>query len=295
MTVIGSNISWTHSTWNLAIGCTKVSAGCDHCYAEELVNRSGTFKQRFDQVVLKLDRLSHVRKFRPLVDPETTRLMPHMVFVNSMSDFWHSDIPDETIGQILDVMEQHPETIFQILTKRPVRARKLLADRYRGKGIPPHIWIGVSAEDNRVAGRLNIMRRLREQVGSGTFFVSVEPIVGPTDKLDLTGIAWTITGGESGPRARKMEKPWLMAAIDQAQRQGSALWHKQNGTTQSHPNLDQVPGRIKRPGDQFRWLRENGWEVLAAEKGGATVDKQTYRALPDAFETVRSTLGDLLR
>jgi len=294
MTVIGTGISWTNSTWGLAVGCHKVSAGCDHCYAEGLVNRLSSFGQRFDEVKLKLDRLDHVRKFRPIVGPDG--LLPHMVFVNSMSDFWHDAIPEDAIARILDVMEAHPFVVFQILTKRPIRARRLLTARYGGKGIPPHIWIGVSTEDNRVAARLNVMRSVRERCGGGTFFVSVEPIVGPTNELDFTGMDWVITGGESGPGARRMERAWLTDALDRAQRAGAAIWHKQSGTIASHPDIDKVPDRITKPADKFRWLRENGWEWLPQEKGGATVYRMTYRNLPRAYYQIKEVMNaNLLR
>ena len=160
MTVIGSGISWTNSTWNLSVGCDKVSAGCDHCYAEELVGRLGSFGHAFNDVRLHPDRLAHVTRFKPLKDG-AGGMKPHMVFVNSMSDFWHDAIPDAFVDQALNTMERHPTTIFQILTKRPIRARRLLTARYGGRGIPPHIWIGVSVEDNRVHKRLDIMRSIK--------------------------------------------------------------------------------------------------------------------------------------
>jgi len=292
MTVIGTGISWTNSTWNLAIGCHKVSAGCDHCYAEDMVSRLPSFGQAFNEVRLKLDRLDHVRKFRPLVAEDG--LLPHMVFVNSMSDFWHDAIPDDAVARILDVMEAHPFIVFQVLTKRPIRARRVLTARYRDKGIPSHIWIGVSAEDNRVAARLNIVRTIKDRCGDGTFFVSVEPIVGPTDALDFSGFDWVITGGESGPGARRMERRWLIDAVDRARRADAAVWHKQSGTVASHPNIDRVPSQIERQADQFRWLRHNGWELLPQEKGGATIDQQIYRDLPRVYHALKERMNDNL-
>jgi protein gp37 len=288
MTNVGTGISWTNSTWNLAVGCDPVSAGCDHCYAEELVNRIPSFGQRFSEVRLKLDRLPHVHKFKPM--PSADGPLPHLVFVNSMSDFWHDAIPEAAIHRILDVMEANPTVIFQILTKRPIRARRMLTERYGGKGIPVHIWTGVSAEDNRVRKRLDIMRTIKDRTGGGTFFVSVEPIVGPTDLLDFDGMDWIITGGESGPKARVMERAWLMDAVTNALRHDIPLYHKQSGKVASHPNIDRVPAGLTEPAKQFRWLRDYGWEILPQEKGGATIDKHTYRALAQAFETTRALL-----
>ena len=293
MTVIGTGISWTNSTWGLATGCDKVSAGCDHCYAEELVTRMGNFGHTFDQVKLHMERLPHVRRFKPLPDGEGG-FNPHMVFVNSMGDFWHDAISDQVVHQILDVMEANTHVVFQILTKRPIRARRLLTARYGGTGIPQHIWIGVSAEDNRVAKRLAIMRTVKQRCGGGVFFVSVEPIVGPTDQLDFADMDWIITGGESGPKARTMDRPWLLAAIDTATRHGLAIWHKQSGTVRSHPNIDKVPQRFTKPADQFRWLRDNGWEVLPQEKGGATADRMTWRHLPPAYDAIKQSMAGLL-
>jgi protein gp37 len=289
LTVIGTTISWTNSTWGLAIGCHKVSAGCDHCYAETLVNRLPTFKQRFDEVRLRLERLKDVRKFRPIPDGEGG-VSPHMVFVNSLSDFWHDAIPDAVVFQILDVMEAHPSVIFQILTKRPIRARKLLVQRYGGKGIPSHIWMGVTVEDNQVAKRLDIWRSIKDRTGHGTFFVSCEPIIGPTDALDFDGMDWVILGGESGPGARLMKQEWLAWGIIDARRAGASIWLKQHGTIASHPNLHRAPTHLGM-GAKFRWLVENGWEELPEEKGGATIDKKTYRELPQAFHTLKATMN----
>lgn len=287
LTVIGTNISWTNSTWGLATGCTKVSAGCDNCYAETLVNRLPTFNQRFDEVRLRLERLKDVRRFKPI--PVAGELLPHMVFVNSLSDFWHDDIPDDVIFRILDVMEEHPKVIFQILTKRPVRARKLLTQRYAGCGIPPHIWMGVTVEDNQVAKRLDIWRTILERTGGGTFFVSVEPLIGPAG-LDFTGMDWVITGGESGGGARVMQAAWLETAIYNAKVAGAALWHKQNGQIRSHPNLACAPAHLGLTA-RFQWLIEHGWETLPKEKGGATINKRNYRELPGAFHTLKDALN----
>ena len=257
------------------------------------INRGHVFKNPFEKVSLHLDRLAQLRRFGPVAESSTS-VRPRLLFVNSMSDFWHEQVPDEAIHQALDAFEKYPTTVFQILTKRPVRARKLLTDRYGNSGIPPQMWFGVSVEDNRVAGRLNIMRRLKEQTGGNmTLFASVEPIVGPTDQIDFTGLDWVITGGESGPGARLMQREWLLPAIERARLAGARIWHKQSGTKQSHPNLSESPAHWKIT-ERFQWLIDHGWEHLPQEKGGATVDRATYRELPLSFHQLKAKLSDTL-
>jgi protein gp37 len=309
---MNSGISWCSGTLNAWVGCTKVSPGCDNCYAETLVSRFANLKadgpgetpaQRaaatraktwrpFNEVVLHLDRLPQIAKMRPHVEADGRR-KPYLCFVNSMSDFWHDDVPETAIHAALDAFEGAPETVFQILTKRPIRARKLLVDRYSNSGIPANIWIGVSAEDNRVAARLNVMRSIKERTGGGgTLFVSVEPIVGPTDELDFEGMDWIITGGESGPRARVMERGWLMEAVNSARKKEIALWHKQSGQIKSHPNLDRAPATLG-VNARFQWLIDNGWERLGhIEKGGATIDRSVYRLFPPHYHELTKQLND---
>ncbi len=281
MTVLKSKISWCTGTLNAWVGCDAVSRGCDHCFAKSQVERFGG---DFGKVVLHPNRLQDIKKMRPQKNADGT-LSPYLCFVNSMSDFWHSAVADETLHHVLDLFEEHPQTIFQILTKRPARMRLLLADRYAGRGIPAHIWIGVSVEDNDVAPRINFLRRLQDQVGTVTSFVSAEPIVGPMDRVDFSGIDWVILGGESGPGARKMERDWLMQAVDLAEGYGAALWLKQHGTLRSHPNLADVPDVIAKrgPARVMGWLVDTGLELLPEEKGGATLDRQVWRDMPGPF------------
>src|ERR1700730_14462537 len=160
MTVLNSGISWCTGTLNLTVGCTKVSAACDHCYAETLVNRGLHGNRDFSVLRYFPQRLADLRKFAPARNAEG-EIEPKMVFVNSLSDFWHDQIPDDFIHAALDRFEEHPQVIMQILTKRPVRMRKMISDRYGNRGVPANFWLGVSAEDNRVKGRLNILRRLK--------------------------------------------------------------------------------------------------------------------------------------
>jgi protein gp37 len=308
MVTLNSGISWCSGTLNAWVGCHKVSGGCENCYAETLVSRFNSMgkgpgespAQRaattraktmapFNQVTLHLDRLSAIRKMRPHIDADGKRT-PYLCFVNSMSDFWHDDVPDFAINTALDRFEEAPDTVFQILTKRPIRARKVLTARYGKSGLPANFWIGVSVEDNTVAARLNIMRSIRGRCGDGTFFVSVEPIIGPTDAINLDGIDWVITGGESGPRARTMERAWLMGAVNTALRQNIPLWHKQSGQPRSHPNWDRSPATLN-TAQRFKWLIDHGWERLPEEKGGATIDKSTYRQFPQHYHDLTRRLN----
>ena len=290
MTVIGTGISWTNSTWNWAVGCNKISAGCDNCYASALVHRmQHNFGHKFEDVRVHPNRLQHVNKFKPITGADGLRA-PHLVFTNSMSDWAHEKIPTEFVHQTFDVMEQNPGVIFQMLTKRPVRARQLLVGRYGNSGIPANMWIGTTVESNDVAGRADILRSIQDRTGPMTAFLSVEPIVGPTDKIDFTGLSWIITGGESGSGARLMQREWLMPAIEQAKTRGIALWHKQSGQPKSHPNWRQVPpGLLVRDGMQ--WLVDHQLELLAFEKGGATVDGKTYRELPPHFHQLKASMN----
>ncbi len=169
----------------------------------------------------------------------------------------------------------------------------MLTERYGNSDVPANMWIGFSVEDNRVAARLNVLRSIKERTGGGmTAFVSVEPIVGPTDQIDFTGIDWVIIGGESGPNARVMQREWLLPAIENAQKAGARIWLKQHGTMHSHPNLSEAPGQ--KITERFKWLVEHGWEVLPDEKGGATVDRATYRDLPLSYDQLKARMNDTL-
>ena len=292
MTVIGSAISWTNSTWNWATGCTKVSDGCLNCYASAIVsNPRFNFTHKFEEVTLHENRLAHTSKFRPLVTGDGTRTPP-LVFTNSMSDAWHEQIPDAFIHKVLDKMEETPLVQYQVLTKRPIRARKILVDRYGNSGVPANFWIGVSCEDNRVAARLNILRSIKERTGGTmTAFVSVEPIIGPTDALDFSGIDWAIFGGESGGGARVMQPEWLLTGIEHAKAAGAAIWLKQHGQMRSNPLLHHAPPGLGLT-EKFKWLIANGLEVLPHEKGGATLeDKVTWREFPAQYHAAKAALN----
>ena len=292
MTVLESNISWCTGTLNLTVGCSSCSAGCNTCYARTLVN--GRMRGDFDgTMVFHEKRLADIRKFKPALNPSTGLVEPKMIFVNSLSDFWHEKIPDDFIHRCLDRFEQHDDTIFQILTKRPVRARKILSARYGNRGIPRHFWIGTSVEDNQVAARMNVMRRLKDQVGEFTLFVSVEPLIGPVDDVDFTGADWVLIGGESGKGARECREEWFAQAFDGARAFGAAVHGKQWGKPENNPYARQIKAEKPELGivQAFKWAVQMGLELAPEEKGGATFRGKLWHEKPKAFAELVAKLN----
>jgi three-Cys-motif partner protein len=214
-----SAIEWTDATWNPVTGCTKVSPGCAHCYAERFAERFRGLKghpyaQGFD-LRLWPERLSHPLQWRH----------PRRIFVNSMSDLFHHDIPQPFLSRVFQVMETADWHIFQVLTKRSSLMRDFVNARYQGASAPAHIWLGVSIEDRAALTRL----RHLQQTAAAVRFISAEPLLGPLGVLDLTGIHWVIVGGESGPDCRHMEADWARAIRDQCLEAGVAFFFKQWG------------------------------------------------------------------
>jgi protein gp37 len=210
-----SHIEWTDASWNPVTGCSKVSPGCAHCYAETFAERfrgvSGhPYEQGFDL------RLWPERLDLPLRWKE-----PRRIFVNSMSDVFHESIPDEYVRRIFDVMVKAHWHQFQVLTKRHERLVALAPDL----PWPSNVWVGVSVENARYVHRVDSLR----QVPAAVRFISAEPLLGPLVGLDLTGIDWLIVGGESGYRHRPMKREWVEAMRDQCRRDGVAFFFKQWG------------------------------------------------------------------
>lgn len=212
---VSSSIEWTDSTWNPATGCDRVGPGCDHCYALTFAERfrgvkGHPYEQGFDL------KLWPERLYLPF-----TWKKPRKIFVNSMSDLFHKDIPDEFIRQVFDVMARADWHIFQILTKRSSRLASL------GQTLPwrPHMWAGVSIELDSMVSRADHLRRVPAHVR----FISAEPLLGPLDSLSLEGIHWLITGGESGHGARRCDPQWVRNLRDRCRESGVAFFHKQWG------------------------------------------------------------------
>jgi protein gp37 len=218
---ITTQIEWTDATWNPVTGCSKVTRGCDFCYAERFSERfrgvpGHPFENGFD-LTLRSDRLR-----QPLSWRESRR-----IFVNSMSDLFHKEVPNSFIDSVFDTMEKANWHTFQVLTKRSSLMVKYLHGRYGGSLAPPHIWLGVSVEDAKNAIRLKHLQVAQASIK----FVSFEPLLGPVGAIDLTGIDWAIVGGESGPRARPMAEEWAIEIRDQCRAAKVAFFFKQWGGT----------------------------------------------------------------
>jgi protein gp37 len=226
-------IEWTDATWNPITGCAKISAGCDHCYAERFSERfRGTpghpFENGFD-LTLRPERLRQPLGWRN----------PRMIFVNSMSDLFHKEIPNSFIGSVFDTMERAHWHTFQILTKRSSLMRNFLRRRYGQNRGPSHMWFGVSVEDGSKRSRI----RHLQDAPAGVRFLSIEPLIGSVGTLDLTGIDWVIVGGESGPGARPMEREWVREVRDQCRTAKVAFFFKQWGGLRPKSGGRKLDGR----------------------------------------------------
>jgi protein gp37 len=210
-----SSIEWTEMTWNPTTGCNKVSAGCKYCYAEVMTRR------------LQAMRIEKYQDgFELRLHEETLRLpyewkRPKVVFVNSMSDLFHKDVPLSFIRRVFDVMNNTPRHTYQVLTKRAERLYEL----HDKLNWTTNIWMGVSVENEKVKGRIDFLRGTNAKVK----FLSCEPLIGPLENLNLEKIHWAIVGGESGRKARPMKEWWVWDIRQQCAEQGVAFFFKQWG------------------------------------------------------------------
>jgi len=214
-----TTIEWTDATWNPVTGCTKITAGCDNCYAERFSERfrgvlGHPFENGFD-LTLRPTRLKQPLEWR----------RPRMIFVNSMSDLFHKQVSTEFIDQVFDTMEEADWHVFQVLTKRSSIMRDYLKRRYDGRLAPPHIWLGVSVED----GKNSVRIRHLQQAPAAVRFLSIEPLIDAMGKMNLDGIHWVIAGGESGPNARPVHVDWVREVRDQCRKSGVSFFFKQWG------------------------------------------------------------------
>jgi protein gp37 len=243
---LNSHIEWTDATWNPVRGCTKISPGCKHCYAETFAERfrgvkGHPYEQGFDLRLVP----------EKLTEPFLWR-SPKLVFVNSMSDLFHEGVPDEYIEMVCRVMATANWHTFQVLTKRSERLRDLLCGRLRFAAEQTHIWWGVSVEDRKYGlPRIGHLQAAPARVR----FLSVEPLLEHVGRFDLSGISWTIVGGESGPGARPMREEWVVSIRDLCAsarvpfffKQWGGIRKKRNGRLLLGQTYDEYPARVAAP------------------------------------------------
>jgi len=226
---LNSHIEWTETTWNPITGCTKLSAGCRHCYAERIAKR--------------LQKAGHARYERgfeltlheDLLDAPLRWRRPRMVFVNSMGDLFHEDVPVEYVRRVFTTMEGARWHVFQVLTKRADR----LAELAPTLPWPENVWMGTTVERDDYSWRIGRLRDVPARVR----FLSLEPLLGPLPALDLRGIHWVIVGGESGPNARPIRAEWVKDIKGQCEAAGVAFFFKQWGGLHKKANGRQLDGR----------------------------------------------------
>ncbi len=212
-----STIEWTESTWNPVTGCTKISPGCKHCYAERMARR-----------LQAMGQANYTNGFNLTLQPHMLELplgwkKPQTIFVNSMSDLFHKDVPYQYIEEVFRIMRQAHWHRFQVLTKRPGRLVRLSSKL----DWAPNIWMGVSVETERYRPRIDDLRATDARIK----FLSLEPLLGPLPDLNLAGMDWVIVGGESGPKARPMDKAWVTSLRDQCHQAKVPFFFKQWGGT----------------------------------------------------------------
>lgn len=211
-----SKIEWTDKTWNPITGCSKKSTGCLHCYAEVMTRRLKAMGQK------KYTNGFAVTIHEDSLKEPLTWKGTHNIFVCSMSDIFHEEVPFEFVDKMLNIIKQTPQHRYQILTKRAER----MAEYFTSRSIPNNVWLGVTVEAQSSRFRINCLRDLSASVK----FLSCEPLVEDLGELDLTGIDWVIVGGESGPKARPMQEAWALNIRRQVEEQGARFFFKQWGT-----------------------------------------------------------------
>lgn len=210
-----SRIEWTESTWNPVTGCNKISPGCKHCYAERMAKR-----------LKAMGQVNYANGFALTLQPQMLELplrwrKPQTVFVNSMSDLFHKDVPPSYIKSVFEVMREAHWHRFQVLTKRAERLAEIASDI----DWPSNVWMGVSVEHEKYVSRIDQLR----SCGAHVRFLSLEPLLGPLPNMNLAEIHWVIVGGESGPRARPMDPEWALDIRDQCRTQNVPFFFKQWG------------------------------------------------------------------
>lgn len=227
-----SHIEWTEMTWNPVTGCDKVSEGCRYCYAESFARR-----------LQAMGNVKYSNGFELTLHPDVLQepfrwKKPRVVFVNSMSDLFHKDVPVDYIHDVFEVMRQNPQHVFQVLTKRADVLRYY--DSEDQLFWPHNVWMGVSVENARNMGRIDLLRQTRAKVK----FLSCEPLLGPLSSMNLDGIDWVIVGGESGRRARTVDPEWVQEIREQCLAANVPFFFKQWGGTSKKKSGRMLDGRV---------------------------------------------------
>jgi protein gp37 len=235
-----SSIEWTDATWNPVAGCDILSPGCTNCYAMRMAARLEAMGQQKYAGLTKKTSRQHVWTGKIKLDPASLMLpatwkKPRMIFVNSMSDLFHEDVPKKFVKAVFKVMAETPQHTYQVLTKRAERLEELSTSLHW----PQNVWMGVSVERKDFTWRIDSLRRTGAQIK----FLSLEPLLGPLNYLDLGGIDWVIAGGESGPRARPMDAAWVRNIRDQCTAAGVAFHFKQWGGVVKSKTGRELDGR----------------------------------------------------
>lgn len=224
-----SAIEWTEATWNPVTGCTKVSPGCKHCYAETMAKRLQAMGQRNYRNGFELTLQPH------MLDQPNRWRRPRMIFVNSMSDLFHEEVPMEYVARVFTAMQLAPRHTFQVLTKRSGRMSRLLGPQFW----TPNIWAGVSVESQEYLSRVDDLRASHAHVR----FLSCEPLLGPLSGMNLEGIDWVIAGGESGKGHRPMKAEWVRGIRDQCLAASVPFFFKQWGGLRPKSGGKELDGR----------------------------------------------------
>ena len=225
-----TTIEWTDATWNPVAGCAIVTAGCSNCYAMRMAARLeamgvNKYKGLTRKTGGRAKWTGRIRCDQNALSVPLAWKRPRKVFVNSMSDLFHKEIPRDYVDQVFSAMEEANWHVYQVLTKRSSLMRNYVRARYDGGKVPHHIWLGVSVEDSEHKSRVEHLK----QINSDAKFISFEPLLGAIGEIDLRGVAWAIVGGESGPGAREMKAEWATDLRDVCLRDDVAFFFKQWG------------------------------------------------------------------
>lgn len=246
-----SKIEWTEATWNPTTGCTKISEGCKNCYAEKMSKRLK---------LMGVKKYKNQFKFSQHTSELNLPLKwknPRKIFVNSMSDLFHEDSDLTFVGRCFLTMTKANKHIFQILTKRPKRMLEysIQHEKFFGKPIDDHIWLGTSIENKRNAYRINYLRKINCAIK----FISFEPLIDSVGTIDLTNIDWVIIGGESGPNYRPVKEKWIQEIISQCEEQNVKIFFKQWGGFRPKSNGREINGRTY---DEFPDITQKKKQLL---------------------------------